>query len=113
MLAKKYRITTTKDFQNIFKKGGILFNPFLNIKFLPTQLSNSRFGIIVSTKISKKATVRNKIKRQLRAIIYKNLANIKQNYDIIILTKPAITTQTITKIESNLIYLLKKAGLLK
>jgi len=109
MLAKKYRISKDKEFQNIYKKGHIIYNPFFNIKFLPNNLRNSRFGIVISTKISKKAVVRNKSRRQIKAVICNNLNNIKPGFDIVVLTKPAITTANQEKISQTLISLLIKA----
>ena len=112
MLAKKYRLHLDKDIQNILKKGRIYFSPFFNLKILKNNLSNSRFCIIVSTKISKKAVVRNKIKRQLRSIIQKNITKFSPNYDIVILTKPAITVTPFQDIEKTFQFLLKKIKLI-
>jgi ribonuclease P protein component len=108
MLAKKYRLTKDKDIQNVLKKGKIFYHPFFNLKILKNNLQNPRFCIVISTKISKKAVVRNKVKRQLRAIIYKNLAKISQNYDLVILTKPAVTITQFEELEKALVSLLSK-----
>ncbi len=109
MLAKKYRLTKDTDIQSVLKKGKIFHHPFFNLKILPNNLKNSRFCIVISTKISKKAVVRNRIKRQIRAIIHKNLSNISQNYDFVILTKPTITIAEFRETEKTLTFLLKKA----
>ncbi len=109
MLAKEYRLSKDKDFQNVYKKGHILYSLFFNLKFLPNNPKSSRFGIVISTKISKKAVVRNKSKRQIREAIHKNIDNINKGFDVVILTKPAITTANQEKIEQTLIFLLEKA----
>lgn len=111
MLAKKYRLSTNKDIQHVLKRGEIYFSPFLNLKILKNNLKNSRFCIIISTSISKKAVIRNRAKRQLRAIISKNITNINQNYDFVILTKPAITVTAFKDIEKTFEFLLKKTGI--
>ena len=49
----------------------------------------SRFGFIISTKISKKAVVRNRIKRIMSEVIRKNLDKIKSGYDVLFLIKPS------------------------
>lgn len=49
----------------------------------------SRFGFIISTKISKKAVVRNKIKRIMSEVIRKNLDKLKKGYDVVFLIKPS------------------------
>lgn len=68
----------------VFSKGRKVFGKYFIIRYLPNLDKNCRFGIIVSNKISKKATARNKIKRRVREIIRKNLDNFGQNYDMII-----------------------------
>ncbi|PIR05888.1 ribonuclease P protein component [Candidatus Kuenenbacteria bacterium CG11_big_fil_rev_8_21_14_0_20_37_9] len=111
MLAKEYRLSKDVDFQKVYKKGIILFSLFFNVKYLENNLQNSRFGIVVSTKISKKAVIRNKNKRIIRNIIYENLTNISQCFDVIILAKPAITTVNKEKLNQSFIFMLKKANI--
>lgn len=50
----------------------------------------SRFGFIISTKISKLAVVRNKIKRIMSEVIRKNLEKIKNGHDVLFLIKTSI-----------------------
>jgi len=50
----------------------------------------SRFGFIISTKISKLAVVRNKIKRIMSEVIRKNLKKLKSGYDVLFLIKTSI-----------------------
>ncbi len=47
----------------------------------------SRFGFVISNKISKLATKRNALKRQLRAIIEQEMPNVKAGYDVVIMVK--------------------------
>ena len=124
MLPARHRLTLDQDFKRVFQQGHIYFSPGFNLKILfrPKPRAQSaaaeflnrpaRFGLVVSNKISLKATVRNRLKRQLRAIIQANLAKIKPNYDIIILAKPAATTFTGAELEQILMALLKQAGIL-
>jgi ribonuclease P protein component len=51
----------------------------------------SCFGFIISTKISKKAVVRNRIKRIMADAVRINLDKIKNGYDVLFLIKPSIT----------------------
>ncbi|MDD4607180.1 MAG: ribonuclease P protein component [Patescibacteria group bacterium] len=112
MLAKPFRLTKRKDFENIWQKGKGRLDQFLGIKFLANDLENSRFAFIVSLKISKKAVQRNKVKRQLREIIRLNLDKIKPGYDIIINTRPGILKLTYQELDQTLIDLLKKLKLI-
>jgi len=90
MLPKLYRLRKERDFKILVQQGKSFFLKELGLKYLKNNLDYSRFGFVVSTKIDKRATVRNKIKRRLREIIYQNLKKIKLGFDILILTRPEI-----------------------
>ena len=49
----------------------------------------SSFGISISRKVSKRAVVRNRIKRQLKAIIRQHLADIAPGWQVVIVVRPA------------------------
>lgn len=49
----------------------------------------SHFGFIISTKISKKAVIRNKIKRIIAEVVRKRLNDITRGLDVVFLIKPA------------------------
>jgi ribonuclease P protein component len=113
MLPGRYRISRKKDFERAFKKGNRYDNDFLFLKIFKNNLKISRFGFIVSRKISKKANIRNKIKRQISEIIKLELPKIEKGFDIILLTKPGIEKINFKKIKENLKKILRKANLLK
>lgn len=73
----------------------------------------SRFGLIVGTKISKKAVVRNRIKRQLRAIISKIMPKSKVGYEVALITKPSITSRTFAELQKTVERLLTQAKILQ
>lgn len=112
MLPKKNRLKKEKDFEKVFKKGKGLRKDFLFLKLLNNNLKKSRFGIVVSTKISKKATVRNKTRRRIREIIRNHLDEIKKGKDIVIVAQPGIEEKSFSQIKETLIELFKKAKLI-
>ena len=109
MLSRKNRLSKKKDFDEIFKNGKSSFDGLLGVKMIKKEKQEfSRFGIIVSSKISKKAVIRNKIKRRIRNIIakkYFNSANVK---DVIIITLPGILNKKYSEIEKSLCAHFKK-----
>lgn len=107
MLSKNNRLRHTKDIESVFKNGKTIAGKLIFLKFLKNDLNIARFGFIVSTKISKKAVIRNKIKRQLREIVRKNLANLKLDLDIIIVAKPEIIDKNYQEIKNDFENLLK------
>lgn len=112
MLAKIYRITKESDFEKVFKNGKKVSSQDFIIRFMANGLENCRFSVIVSNKISKKATERNKLKRRIKATISKNLTNFRQNNDIIIITLDHSKKLKFDDLKDNLSGLMEKAKLL-
>ena len=69
MLIKEKRIKKRKDFEIIFRNSKSLKNNLFVLRVAKNNLQISRFGFVVSQKVSKKATVRNKVRRRLAAAI--------------------------------------------
>jgi ribonuclease P protein component len=87
MFSKKHRLAKTTDIKKAFARGRGFFYPLFTIKFIKS-LPPSRFTVIVSTKVSKKAVVRNRIKRVLRESLRINLMSFVEG-DYAIIVKPA------------------------
>ncbi len=112
-LPKKYRLTLKKEFEKVYNSGKTVKNSFLFIKFFKDQsLENSKFGIVVSTKVSKKATARNRIRRQISEAIRANLDRIINNVNVVIVTNSKIVDKEFTEIELVVSKLFKKAKIL-
>ena len=112
MLPKENRLKKKKDFEKLFKEGRSFKEKFLVLKVNKNNLSNNRFGFIVSKKISKKAVVRNKIKRQLRESVRKEINNHQKGFDVAVITLPGIELKDFGEISQVLECLLKKVKIL-
>ena len=108
MLPKKNRLKKRKDFERVFKEGKRYNEKFLFLVTAPNHLSFPRFGFVVNLKVSKKATVRNKIKRRLREIIRGFLPEIKKGIDCVIVARPEIKEATFQEMKEVLSRLIKK-----
>ena len=111
MLSKIYRLTKKKDFDVVFKKGESIKNSFLIVKIVKNGLLNSRFGFIVSKKISNKATVRNTVKRRLRKAVCHQLPTVKKSVDMVIITLAGIEKKEFSQIQEVIINSFKKLKL--
>lgn len=69
MLKKEHRLQKTKEVQTTFAKGRSFFSPYFLGKFQKVTEGKQRFTVVVSTKVSKKAVVRNRIKRLVREYV--------------------------------------------
>ena len=112
MLPSLNRLRHDKDFQNCFSKGKAFYNEDFMLKTVHNQLGLNRFGIIVANKISKKAVVRNKIRRRIRESLRRLLPQMKGDYDCILLTKRNISSVKYSDVGFSLELLLKKAHIL-
>jgi ribonuclease P protein component len=99
MLPKINRIKKKKDFEEIFKKGKILRSNFFIFRLTKNDLGLNRFGFVVSQKVSKKATVRNKARRRLTEAIKAEAKNVKNGTDLVIIALPGIEKKEFSEIK--------------
>jgi len=111
MLPKTNRLTREKDFGIIFRKGKGFKEDLLLLKIIKNNLGLIRFGFIVSQKVSKKAAVRNRIKRRLRAIANREIKKNKKGLDIIFVVLPGFEKNKFQDIEKITDNLFQKAGI--
>ena len=102
MLARRLRLVKEKDFKKIFKFGKASYVKIFRIKVLANELEVNRYGIVISTKVSKKAVERNKLKRQIRAVIKEFDKKLNTGFDLVITVSPAAKNQEYEFIKSEL-----------
>lgn len=112
MLPKHNRLTKKKDFERVFQKGRGFQEDSLYLKITKNNLKNSRFGFIISKKYSKKATMRNKVKRKLRAFVQAKLPQLKKGIDGVVVVIAIFTPRDLENLEKTTNKLFLKAGLL-
>ena len=114
MLANAYRIRSTEDFEKVQKEGEIRQSESFGIVILHQPDSKvSRFGFIVSTKISKGAVDRNRIKRALSEAVRFLMADIKKGYDVVFLTKQTALRKSTDELMREVRRALSDAGLIQ
>lgn len=111
MLPKQNRLTKRKEFAYIYKNGKKVNSKNLSIQIVQSKFTEPRIGLSVSNKVGK-AVIRNKIKRQLRAIIRKQLKNLRIHQNFVLIAHPSIVECDFSKIESEVLYIFKKGNLL-
>lgn len=111
MLSRTNRLSKQKDFEKIFRQGKEYRVDGLTIKSLARQQSFSRFGLVISTKVAKKAVARNRLRRQIRAILRAHLTDIKPGFDVVLIAKPSLLDLSYQELEETIVDLFKKAKL--
>lgn len=110
MLPKPNRLRNKKDFDKVFKEGRGFKEGLLYLKFRNNNLEISRFGFIVSQKVSKKAVVRNKLKRRIREII--KGTKIKKGLDVVLITTSGLENKDFPELAETVNKVLTKAGII-
>lgn len=85
MLPFKNRLVKRKDFEDVFRIGSAYSQGNVLIKISKNGLNETRIGFVVGAKFSKKAVERNEMKRRLREIFRKKLAEIEAGWDVVVL----------------------------
>jgi len=112
MITKINRLLRAHDFEAIFKEGKRATTPFFLVYTRENRLSVSRFSVVVSSKVSKRAVDRNQIKRRTRSFIHSTLPSIKKGYDVIIRVNSSVVVGLpYQDLEKELIQVFKKAHL--
>lgn len=83
--------------------------PFFLLKYARNGLAHNRYGFVVSKKVSKKATERNKAKRRLRDIVRTSPQSAIQGYDVVFVVKKGIVAARFDEIKNITRNALKKA----
>lgn len=103
-LPKANRLKSDQDFQAVFRDGIRRHGSYLTLRALrPLALKESqkalsndlhlepiKVGISISKKVSKKAVVRNRIKRLLTATLHKLLPKLAPGWKLVIVVKPTV-----------------------
>ncbi len=88
MLSRKYRIHRRKDILFVLRRGKAIPVGIGTVRIKENSFGHPRASVIVSNAVSKKATVRNTIKRRVREALRKELLPHLQSFDVIIIAKP-------------------------
>ena len=107
MLKEKNRIKKRKEFGYIHKHGDTAFGKNIIVLYTYNKFKKVRVGFSVSKKVGK-AYVRNKIKRQLRAIVRLNLDKFPTSTNYVIIAKPTIVDLTYSQIEKEVLQTITK-----
>ena len=71
----------------------------------------SKFGISISKKVSKRAVVRNRIRRQIQAVLQQRLGMIAPNWKVVIVVRPSAVECEFDDFLRELEYLLRKLSI--
>ncbi len=108
MFKKKYRLNPRIRLENTSRIQTVFFA----LTLAKNQLIHNRYGFIASKRIDKRAVVRNRVKRRVRACIEQMTSNIKNGYDMLFVLKVAATSAKTDFLQKEIENLFRKEKLL-
>ncbi len=114
MLSRQNRLTSKEDFENVKNNGKTLQAESFLFSYVNRGDKNpSRFGFIVSKKISPHATARNKAVRGLREGVRQTITYVKSGHDCVLVAKPIIIRKYTNDLMREVDLMLQKAKLMQ
>jgi len=105
---RQYRLRKSEDFHRIIHASCFVKNQLFVVYFQPNQLDSVRVGISIPKKTGI-AVTRNKVKRQIKAILRETL-NVSKSIDYVIVPKHNYNIDEFNKSHDALKCLLEKIG---
>lgn len=84
MLTKKHRFHGSVSLRFVFKRGSVVRQPDLALKYILNKKSKDyRVAVIVSKKVHKSAVKRNRIRRRIYSAVSEYKSYLKEPYDLV------------------------------
>lgn len=84
MFPRAKRLVARRDFDRLYRISDRTHGHFFLIRALPNHQGLTRFGVVMSTKTAKRATVRNRHKRHVRATLAALSYHLPPGWDIFV-----------------------------
>ncbi|MGD2294217.1 MAG: ribonuclease P protein component [Candidatus Aminicenantes bacterium] len=104
------RLRKRKDFLHIYRNGKRFRGKYFTLIYLSNRQHSSRMAVVASKKIGD-ATVRNRVKRRLRALYRKNKGLLQESFDLVFITKKDIVDASWIEIQTDYIKALRSLRL--
>ena len=112
MLASRYRLKQARDISRVFQRGRYVGGAQISLKALQTHRPETRAVVVVSKKVSKKAVVRNRLRRRVSGVLEEQWQTVAPGYDIVITVRQDLQDMGATELKKLLIAALTKSGVL-
>jgi ribonuclease P protein component len=117
-LPRHYRLKQRKEFSKVYRLGLRCSSSHLILRALRLNVSttdgfpHSQVGVSVSQKVSKKAVVRNRIKRQIQSAMLALMSRVPPGWHLVIVVRPDAIRCEYSQFLQELEQLLIKAGII-
>jgi ribonuclease P protein component len=113
MLAKEFRLRKASEITRVYKQGAYgSASGVLSVKAASSGRSLSRAVVVVGKKVSKRAVVRNRIRRRLVGILFSEWTTVRTGYDIVISVHSDVSELPIDALKRHLMTALSRAAVI-
>ena len=112
MARRAYRISEGEDFKRLFARGSRTHLPVLSLVFFRNGSEHTRYAVVVATRVTKRATVRNLWRRRLSEFLRQILPTVTPGYDCAFVVRPPAVKAERSVMRDATTILLRRAGLL-
>lgn len=107
-LPKIYRLKKKKDFSRVFKRGKTIQGKFILTKYTRSSLPHPRIGIVVSSKVEKKAVIRNRLRRQAAEVLRSLIDRSSIAIDAVVVVRTSPDSKNLISIREDVREVFKK-----
>lgn len=108
MLTASRRLRLRRDFERIFADRRAIVGRFFRAKTAANHKTTSRFAVVVSSKVHKRAVVRNRVRRRAWSALSQFVSLAPTGQDIVFVAAPNSATAAFSEIKSDIQTILKK-----
>lgn len=111
MLKKEYRLRSARDITRVYKRGTYGgADGVLSVRATQSGRPTPRIVVVVGKKVSKKAVIRNRIRRRISGELERNLETLKPGYDIVVSVHQDVSATPAADLAATLRQALSRAG---
>lgn len=112
MLPRLNRLSRQKDFAAIFGQPAVRSDGYWILKYAENQKDFSRFAVVIGARVIKRATERNRLRRQVAEILRCHLDRVAKGRDIALILKRKPQGGTFADLERTIFNLFRQGRLL-
>ncbi len=113
MLPRPHRLADRTAIRRVLARGIRCWRPLLGLRAARNGSPQSRFVFVISTKVSKRAIERNRLRRHLREGVRTLLPAIATGYDVAVIVLPAARGATAGALREQFTSAARQLGLLR
>ena len=113
MLARSLRLRENRDIVRVLKRGTSFRTPHLKIYTLTSRIAGPRAAVVISKKVDKRATVRNRNRRRVVEIVREMHPNLKEHFDILIYINTNLKDMKPAELQSEIHEGMKRQGVVR